>query len=192
MKSLKPGHHIAKILLFRTHHLWNSTTELIFCWPLPSSLQPSSKVQLVLFQFSFSCFPTAWVDVIVENLEIEHRSLNKNIKYLIFGSEFGFTGPIRMEKIPHIKWEARFVPLISGFRLQLGGRHLVDIIGDISWTKEVTSRGHFWWHFVDIFWVPFHGHFLGEFLWTLLVNFRGHHFLIVMVRVTLLSSNNLT
>ena len=28
-KSLKPGHHIAKILLFRTHHLWNSTTELI-------------------------------------------------------------------------------------------------------------------------------------------------------------------
>ena len=29
MKSLKPGHHIAKILLFRTHHLWISTTELI-------------------------------------------------------------------------------------------------------------------------------------------------------------------
>ena len=29
MKSLKPGHLIAKILLFRTHHLWNSTTELI-------------------------------------------------------------------------------------------------------------------------------------------------------------------
>ena len=29
MKSLKPGHHIAKILLFRTHHLWTSTTELI-------------------------------------------------------------------------------------------------------------------------------------------------------------------
>ena len=29
MKSLKPGHHIAIILLFRTHHLWNSTTELI-------------------------------------------------------------------------------------------------------------------------------------------------------------------
>ena len=25
-----------------------------------------------------------------------------------------------------------------------GGRHLVDIIGDISWTKEVTSRVHFW------------------------------------------------
>ena len=60
------------------------------------------------------------------------------------------------------------------------GRHLVDIIGDISWTKEVTSRGHFWWHFVDTFvhekssfwvtfrghfWVTFRGHFLGEFLW---------------------------
>ena len=29
MKCLKPGLHIAKILLFRTHHLWNSTTELI-------------------------------------------------------------------------------------------------------------------------------------------------------------------
>ena len=28
MKSLKPGHHIAKILLFRTHHLKISTTEL--------------------------------------------------------------------------------------------------------------------------------------------------------------------
>ena len=24
-----------------------------------------------------------------------------------------------------------------------GGRHLVDIIGDFSWTKGVTSRGHF-------------------------------------------------
>ena len=29
MKSLKLGHHIAKILLFRNNHLWNSTTELI-------------------------------------------------------------------------------------------------------------------------------------------------------------------
>ena len=29
MKSLKPGHHIAKILFFRTHHLWNCTTKLI-------------------------------------------------------------------------------------------------------------------------------------------------------------------
>ena len=32
MKSLKPGHHITKILLFRTHHLWNSTTELILIY----------------------------------------------------------------------------------------------------------------------------------------------------------------
>ena len=32
MKSFKPGHHIAKILLFRTHHLWNSTTELILTY----------------------------------------------------------------------------------------------------------------------------------------------------------------
>ena len=28
-KYLKSGHFYAKILLFRTHHLWNSTTELI-------------------------------------------------------------------------------------------------------------------------------------------------------------------
>ena len=35
-------------------------------------------------------------------------------------------------------------------KLKKGGRHLVDIIGDFSWTKGVTSRGHF----------------LGEFSWT--------------------------
>ena len=29
-KSFKSGHFYAKILLFRTHHLWNSTTEQIF------------------------------------------------------------------------------------------------------------------------------------------------------------------
>ena len=60
-----------------------------------------------------------------------------------------------------------------------GGRHFVDKIGDISWTKGVTSRGHFWRHFVDknvhemssfwvtfrgYFWVTFRGHFLGEFI----------------------------
>ena len=32
---------------------------------------------------------------------------------------------------------------------KMGGRHLVDIIDDISWTKGVTSRGHFWRHLVD-------------------------------------------
>ena len=54
-----------------------------------------------------------------------------------------------------------------------GGRHLVDIIGDISWTKEVTSRGHFWGHFVDknvhemsSFRVTFRGHFFGDISWT--------------------------
>ena len=56
----------------------------------------------------------------------------------------------------------------------LGGRHLVDIIGIFSWTKRVTSRGHIWWHLMDIFWVTFRGH------------------LIVMIRLTLLSSNKLT
>ena len=52
-----------------------------------------------------------------------------------------------------------------------GGRHLVDIIGDISWTKGVASRGQkcpqnvlfladfSWTFFGDILWM-----FLGEFL----------------------------
>ena len=55
----------------------------------------------------------------------------------------------------------------------MGGRHFVDIIGDISWTKGVTSRGHFWRHFVDknvhemsSFWVTFRGHFLDDISWT--------------------------
>ena len=112
-KGKKKMEKVKKGTIHKWHHIFFSTCW--FCWPLPSSLQPRSKVQLVLFQFSFSCFPTAWVDVIVENLEIEDRSLNKNIKYLIFGSEFGFTGPIRMEKIPHIKWVARFWNVVTGF-----------------------------------------------------------------------------
>ena len=74
-----------------------------------------------------------------------------------------------------------------------GGRHLVDIISDFSWTKGVTSRGHFWWLLVDTFvhekssfGVHFRGHFLGEFSWIFWVNFQGH--LIVMIS----SSNKLT
>ena len=63
----------------------------------------------------------------------------------------------------YLKWPSK---IFLAFFIFSGGRHFVDIIGVISWTKGVTSRGHFWWHFVDIFWVPFHGHFLGEFLWT--------------------------
>ena len=47
MKSLKLGHHIAKILLFRTPNLWNSTTELILIHMyilIPrSSNRPASK-----------------------------------------------------------------------------------------------------------------------------------------------------
>ena len=56
----------------------------------------------------------------------------------------------------------------------LGGRHFVDMIGDISWTKGVTFRGHFWRHLVDknvhemsSFWVTFRGHFFGDISWTL-------------------------
>jgi hypothetical protein len=33
--------------------------------------------------------------------------------------------------------------------IHTGGRHLVDIIDDFSWTKRVTSREHIWWHLVD-------------------------------------------
>ena len=54
-----------------------------------------------------------------------------------------------------------------------GGRHFVGIIGDISWTKGLTSRGHFWRHFMDknvhemsSFWVTFRGHFFGDISWT--------------------------
>ena len=61
---------------------------------------------------------------------------------------------------------------------EVGGRHFVDIIGVISWTKKVTSRGHFWRHLVDknvhemsSFWVTFRGHFLGDISWTFLGEF---------------------
>ena len=71
------------------------------------------------------------------------------------------------------------------------GQIFVDIVK--GWILVDT----FWWILVDTFvhekssfWVNFRGHFLGEFLWTFWVNFRGH--LIVMIRVTLLSSNKLT
>ena len=40
-----------------------------------------------------------------------------------------------------------------------GGRHLVDIIGDISWTLLVTFRGHF---------CPREVLFLGDISWTFL------------------------
>ena len=63
---------------------------------------------------------------------------------------------------------------------------LVDIIGDFSWTKGVTSRGHE----KSSFFRNFHGHFLGEFSWTFWVNFHGQ--LMIMIRVTLLSRNKLT
>ena len=70
-----------------------------------------------------------------------------------------------------------FILMLIAVRITLGpisgGRHFVDIIGVISWTKGVTSRGHFWRHLVDenvhemsSFWVTFRGHFLGDFSWT--------------------------
>ena len=36
----------------------------------------------------------------------------------------------------------------------LGGRHLVDIKGDFSWTNGVSFRGQFWVTFRGHFWVP--------------------------------------
>ena len=50
----------------------------------------------------------------------------------------------------------------------------MDIKGDFSWTKGVTSRGHLWVTFRGHFWVTFRGHFLGDFSWTFWVTFRGH------------------
>ena len=59
---------------------------------------------------------------------------------------------------------------IATFEKSLGGRIRVDTKGKFSWTKWVNHRGHFLRNLLDIF---------GELLWK-------------MMRVTLLSSNNLT
>ena len=62
-------------------------------------------------------------------------------------------------------WGLLALSLIYKKRCHTGGRHLVDIIGDISWTKEVTFLGHFCPREVlflgDISWT-----FLGDFSWT--------------------------
>ena len=64
--------------------------------------------------------------------------------------------------------------------IRKGGRILVDIKGEFSWTKGVNSRGHFPCLLVDTFvhqnsfiWVNSRGHFLGEFSWTFWANSRG-------------------
>ena len=41
-------------------------------------------------------------------------------------------------------WQNRIEGSSFLFSLVMGGRHLVDIIGDFSWTEGVTFRGHFW------------------------------------------------
>ena len=50
LKSLKTGHHIAKILLFRTHHLWNSTTELILLTIVWSLKHQNTQHMYLYFQ----------------------------------------------------------------------------------------------------------------------------------------------
>ena len=49
-KSLKPGHHIAKILLFRTHHIQISTTELTLV----------SNIQATAYNGGFMVFYWNW------------------------------------------------------------------------------------------------------------------------------------
>ena len=63
MKSLKPGHHIVKILLFRTHHLWNSTTELIllYMYISDSVKKVCKKINLILFHFKLHCALFEWL-----------------------------------------------------------------------------------------------------------------------------------
>ena len=51
MKSLKPGHHIAKIMLFRTHHLWNSTTELILIYSYHRHLAIGLNICFIYYSF---------------------------------------------------------------------------------------------------------------------------------------------
>ena len=69
-----------------------------------------------------------------------------------------------------------------------GDRILMHIKGKFSWTKWVNTFQEFW--------CPLEFLFLGEFSWTFLVTSHGYSwwiflvtFSIVMIRVTLLSSN---
>ena len=61
------------------------------------------------------------------------------------------------------KWWDSFLHISLGLNslpgscARRGGRRLVDLIGDFSWTKGVTSRGHF---------CPQEVLFLGEFSWA--------------------------
>ena len=57
----------------------------------------------------------------------------------------------------------------------MGSRHLVDIIGDITWTKEVTSRGPFLVTFCGHF-CPREVLFLGDISWTFLGDFSWTFF----------------
>ena len=52
MKSLKPGHHSAKILLFRTHHLKISTTELTLV-----GMQTHLRENMWFTSFGRDCLP---------------------------------------------------------------------------------------------------------------------------------------
>ena len=47
-----------------------------------------------------------------------------------------------MKAKSNIECADEFLPDRSMY-IKTGGRHLVDIIGDFSWTKGVTSRGQF-------------------------------------------------
>ena len=65
--------------------------------------------------------------------------------------------------------------------IRKGGRILVDIKGEFSWTKGVNSRGHFPCLLVDTFvhqnsfiWVNSRGHFGRILVDSVWVNFRGH------------------
>ena len=111
MKSLKPGHHIAKVLLFRTHHLWNSTTELILIgigdW--------NQGLILVSVSNWISCFSSSvGYSFCFEKVEIEYRLTWIIYKYLIIGSTW--QGPFYSKEYPKLL-VTKFLLLKCGFGL---------------------------------------------------------------------------
>ena len=86
MKCLKPGHHIGKILLFRTHHPWSSTTELI----LLRKTQKSSY-----FLEDIELFRPLWTGRWTQRghfLIPQHESLRVPNLFLLFSAFFPLLG----------------------------------------------------------------------------------------------------
>ena len=78
---------------------------------------------------------------------------SRTSEYMDVAAGFGITTGgletvVSVHKGPSINdvgnWEGGRGGGVKNWSKLPGGRHIMDIIGDISWTKEVTYRGHFW------------------------------------------------